>query len=161
MVSISIKDGEEPFCKISPRFEWKEIFEEDQLIKQLFNAKLITHQNYHLEDIIITRRFNSGRVDELEVSLNGQSGKKIINLYANSIRSVFRTPDRNLLLWSTMFDVNINSDGKIVFEGKGFGHGVGLCQWGAIGQSKQGKDYEAILKHYFPGIELGKINDQS
>ena len=63
------------------------------------------------------------------------------------------------MLWSTLFTIEKRSDGNIRFKGKGFGHGVGLCQWGAIEQSQKGIDYKRILEHYFPGTELGKFND--
>ncbi|GMR25560.1 MAG: SpoIID/LytB domain-containing protein [Ignavibacteria bacterium] len=156
---ISIKDGDGPYCKISPRAKWEEVYTEDQFIKQLFNAKLINDKNYNLEDINVNSRFNSGRVNELEILLNGQDGKKEIKIYGNEIRSIIRTPEKNLMLWSTMFNIKVNGNGNIIINGKGYGHGVGFCQWGAIGQSRQGRDYEIILKHYFPGTELGSIND--
>jgi len=156
---ISIKDGDGPYCKISPRAKWEEVYTEDQFIKQLFNAKLINNKNYNLEDININSRFNSGRVNELEIILNGQDGRKEIKIYGNEIRSIIRTPKKNLMLWSTMFNIKMNRNGNIIINGKGYGHGVGFCQWGAIGQSRQGRDYETIIKHYFPGTELGRIND--
>jgi stage II sporulation protein D len=157
----SVKDGGEPYCNISPRFEWKEVYTEPQFIKQLYNAKLIDNKNYSIEDIRIESRFESGRVNDLEITLDSRSGGKEIHLYGNEIRSKIRTPDRNLSLWSTMFDVNVNGNGYISFTGKGFGHGVGLCQWGAIGQSRQGIDYKNILEHYYPGTVLGRINDKN
>lgn len=40
------------------------------------------------------------------------------------------------------------------FRGGGFGHGVGMCQYGAIGQAKAGRDHPAILTHYYPGSRL-------
>ncbi len=60
-----------------------------------------------------------------------------------------------------MFNVKVNGSGNINFTGKGFGHGVGLCQWGAIGQSRLGIDYINILEHYYPGTVLGRINDKN
>lgn len=44
----------------------------------------------------------------------------------------------------------------LTVRGKGWGHGVGLCQYGALELARQGKDYTAILKHYYPGIRLEK-----
>jgi stage II sporulation protein D len=41
--------------------------------------------------------------------------------------------------------------------GQGHGHGVGLCQWGARGQGAAGKDFRAILAHYYPGSELASL----
>jgi stage II sporulation protein D len=43
-----------------------------------------------------------------------------------------------------------------VLRGRGWGHGVGMGQWGAFGQAKRGVDYDAILAHYYPGTVLGK-----
>ena len=45
-----------------------------------------------------------------------------------------------------------------VFHGKGYGHGVGMSQWGAQGMAQQGKNYEQILKHYYTGIRIETIN---
>jgi len=44
-----------------------------------------------------------------------------------------------------------------VFRGGGWGHGVGLCQTGAIGRAEAGQDYRAILRHYFNGAEVARI----
>ena len=79
-------------------------------------------------------------------------------LYGNEIRSRIRTAKKNRMLWSTLFEVE-RSGSDIIIKGKGFGHGVGLCQWGAIGQSRQGKSYKQILEHYFPGTETGRLYD--
>ena len=43
---------------------------------------------------------------------------------------------------------------RVVFEGRGHGHGVGFCQWGAKGQAEAGRSREEIIRHYFPGVEL-------
>lgn len=56
-------------------------------------------------------------------------------------------------LKSTWFDVH-EDGGNVVLEGRGFGHGVGLCQEGAMNMAKQGYSYEQILKFYFTDIEL-------
>ena len=42
-----------------------------------------------------------------------------------------------------------------VLAGGGWGHGVGMSQWGAFGQAKAGRDYRSILAHYYPGTTLG------
>ena len=44
-----------------------------------------------------------------------------------------------------------------IFEGAGFGHGVGMCQTGAIGMAEGGESYRAILRHYYPGSHIGKL----
>lgn len=49
-------------------------------------------------------------------------------------------------------------DEQIVFKVQGFGHGVGLSQTGADALAKQGYSYKDILKHYYTGIEITKLN---
>ncbi len=61
--------------------------------------------------------------------------------------------------WFTI-ERTFDRDGKVrqfIFTGRGWGHGVGMCQVGAIGFAKQGKDYKSILKHYYTGIQIQKL----
>lgn len=46
---------------------------------------------------------------------------------------------------------------KVVFKGRGCGHRVGLCQWGAYGMTKEGWNYKRVLDFYYPGISIKKI----
>jgi len=63
---------------------------------------------------------------------------------------------RNILgLRSADFDIEYTDSG-IIFTTRGYGHGVGLSQYGANGMAKNGYNYEAILKHYYPGVSLVK-----
>ena len=57
---------------------------------------------------------------------------------------------------STNFTYSINEN-TIVFECKGYGHGVGMSQWGANIMAKEGKSYDEILKHYYTGINIGYL----
>ena len=58
---------------------------------------------------------------------------------------------------STNFKITYNPKTNLVdIETIGYGHGVGMSQWGANGMAKNGKDYEAILKHYYTGVEIGQ-----
>jgi stage II sporulation protein D len=154
----SVVDGSKPYCKISSRYEWKETYSENQFIDKLYNSGVISSINYEVDDISVSSKFESGRVNELEIILRGDAGRKEILLYGNEIRSRIRTSDKNRLLWSTLFDVE-RSGSNIIINGRGFGHGVGLCQWGAIGQSREGISYKQILAHYFPGTETGRLYD--
>ena len=155
---VSVEDGSQPYCKISTRYKWNETYTESQFIEQLYESGVINSINYELEDIDIRSRFESGRVNELEIILNGDNGRKDIILFGNDIRSSIRTSKNNLMLWSTLFDIE-RSGSDIILNGRGFGHGVGMCQWGAIGRSRQGINYEQILAHYFPGTETGSLYD--
>ena len=59
------------------------------------------------------------------------------------------------LLKSSHLSVSI-VDGTATFTGQGFGHGVGMCQYGAETMARAGADYEQILRWYYPGVELVK-----
>ena len=56
----------------------------------------------------------------------------------------------------TPANTGVNENGVFVFEGRGYGHGLGMSQWGAQGMAKAGFSYEEILAHYFPGTTLQK-----
>ena len=43
--------------------------------------------------------------------------------------------------------------------GKGYGHGVGMSQWGAYGMAQEGKSAEQIIKHYFQKVEIAQIGN--
>ncbi|HEY8211542.1 MAG TPA: SpoIID/LytB domain-containing protein [Myxococcaceae bacterium] len=60
-------------------------------------------------------------------------------------------------LKSLDFAVDGQADGALQISGKGYGHGAGLCQWGAKAYADQGLDYRAILRHYYPGTELQQL----
>jgi len=79
---------------------------------------------------------------------------------AVEINGRFRMPVRTFrraigadLLKSPCFTVRAE-DGEFVFEGRGHGHGVGLCQWGARGLAEAGRSWQDILSYYYPGARL-------
>ena len=56
-------------------------------------------------------------------------------------------------LKSNCFECRKRGD-TLVFRGSGFGHGVGMCQWGAMGMAASGYSSKAILEYYYPGAEI-------
>jgi stage II sporulation protein D len=87
----------------------------------------------------------TGRVKEVEFSSNPSR----VSLEAKELRQ--RLGWRRLP--STDFTVKIE-DGNMVFEGSGFGHGVGLCQWSSQEMALEGKSYKEILSYFYPGTEI-------
>ncbi len=68
----------------------------------------------------------------------------------------------DLILPSANFDVELKRNGqgnltRVIFKGKGYGHGVGMCQCGAIGRARQGLRFDAILTHFYTGVEIKKL----
>ncbi|NNJ52851.1 MAG: SpoIID/LytB domain-containing protein, partial [Ignavibacteriaceae bacterium] len=127
-----IEDGISPNCKISPKFEWRESYSADDIISRLKKWSFIKNGKFRLRDVYIASRFSSGRVKEMVFELIDEYSDEIkISIYGNQIRSVIRTANNKRILWSTFFDISLIKN-VIKIEGNGFGHGVGLCQYGAI-----------------------------
>ena len=153
-----VKDGDVPYCSIAPRFEWEERYTQSVFIDRLKSAGLIDNVNFIVGDVEVASRFESGRVNELRITLKSDVAEdKVVSVYGNNIRSVIRTANNKGILRSNLFDISMDN-GDIVIKGKGYGHGVGLCQWGSIYLSQNGWNYKAILNHYFPGTQIGKIH---
>lgn len=97
----------------------------------------------------------SGRVVRLGVL---REGEEDLELTGDALRSVLRFRDpsgrvRNLP--STRFEVEpVGEDGRIRIRGSGWGHGVGMCQWGAMGLAREGRSFEEILGRYYPGTRV-------
>jgi stage II sporulation protein D len=76
------------------------------------------------------------------------------------VRQVLRpAPDR--YLGSAAFQLHVTKRGdqvtQLVAAGAGWGHGVGLCQWGAVGRARAGQGYKKILETYFPGTTIARL----
>ncbi len=148
-----------PWCIISPRFTWTESWTREGLIailsRTLPSLGISTTPLATLTDIRITGRTPSGRVASLE--LVGRSSR--VTLSGQTIRRAL-APQGTGMLRATDFTVTLGRGGgqltRIDLRGRGNGHGVGLCQWGAIGRARAGQDYQTILSSYFPGTSLGE-----
>lgn len=103
-----------------------------------------------LYDVRIKRKGYSRRAVELEIF--GSNGTKVLK--GGKIRSALRLKEQ-------LFVINkrYGSSGHVAsynFTGRGWGHGVGMCQYGAYGLAKMGIKYDAIIKHYYTGVDLSK-----
>lgn len=154
----SVKDGNSANCKISPRFDWQETLSVELIIKRLIETNYISNKNSTIKDIRIVSRFKSGRVNELKITVIENKKSKEVSLFSNNIRFVLKNSKGNMLP-SSNFDVQKQSGDKYIFKGKGFGHGVGMCQWGSIKLSKEGANFKEILNFYFPKTEIKRIYD--
>ena len=126
---------------------------------------------YGMEELseLISRRsgFRIGLLQDLEPLERGASGRIIKLRIVGSERTLIVGKEleiRRILseshLKSSAFDVTFE-EGKVVIEGSGWGHGVGLCQIGAAVMASEGCTYREILNHYYPGTELTDIYEQN
>jgi stage II sporulation protein D len=111
-----------------------------------------------LRDVKIRRRGPSDRVIALEVETT--TGR--FRVERDAIRWTLRRPESGSpALKSTAFDVDVKrSKGRVtrvVVNGRGYGHGVGLCQAGAVAMSRLGRSYRDILHHYYSGVEIRRV----
>jgi len=131
------------FSKAMPNGTWTKKISIRQLEKNLnkrgFNFKSI----YALEPVKIGE---SGRV--LTIKVKAINGEKILRTYS--------TVRRAANLYDILFKVK-KVNGYFVFEGGGFGHGVGYSQWGGQKMAKDGYKYDEILKFYYNQVVLKKL----
>lgn len=128
---------EDNYCARSPKLLWSY-----QLPRAQFQKILSIGQ---VTAVTTVPLFDSPRVDT--VVMETTSGTKDVK--ATDLRRYLGYSN----LKSTWFEVKL-AGGNIVFTGRGYGHGVGMCQWGAKGMADEGRPYTDILKFYYPEAEL-------
>jgi stage II sporulation protein D len=146
------------YCSISPRFHWRDEWSGDALqailTRTLRDAGLLTAGRLgRIRDVSAVGRTASGRVAQLSIATS--YGEIIVD--GPRIRRVLETTSGDILR-STVFQLSVSGQGgqltRLVADGMGAGHGVGMCQWGAVGRARAGQNYREILAAYYPGTDL-------
>jgi stage II sporulation protein D len=148
------------YCDGAPRFTWTRTLDAATL-----NAAIAQYLAAYVnvpgkkpgvvEAVSVASHTPSGRVGTLTVTTD--RGNFVLR--GNDIRFVLRKPGGEILE-STYFSVATapapdGSLARLTLHGMGYGHGVGMCQWGAIGRARAGQDFRAILQAYYPGTAIG------
>jgi stage II sporulation protein D len=148
------------YCDQAPRFRWTRVIAGDEL------RELVGRYVRNLPggaggvgavtNVSVTTVTPGGRVGTLTVDTD----KGRWSLRGNEIRSALRSPGGELL-YSTYFSVDVATGRRgvetLTLRGGGNGHGVGMCQSGAIGRARAGQDFRTILRTYYPGTTVGTI----
>jgi stage II sporulation protein D len=111
----------------------------------------LEQQGYRPGDILdmaIRGLTSAGRVREVVI----RSTRGRLLMPAASLRAALG----NDLIPSVFFELAMDGD-DAVFSGRGNGHGIGLCQWGAEYMARKGADFRGILSHYYPGTGLARM----
>jgi stage II sporulation protein D len=135
----SVKDS---YCSTSPSAYWKKEIPQETWLGYLKKYKL--------------------PVDDLSCMtscLNFQQPSRQACITSCNQSVYLKNLRQDMKLKSTFFSVTPGELNTVILSGRGFGHGVGLCQEGAMKMSKLGFTYEQILKHYFTDISVVKYND--
>ncbi len=145
-----------PFCNTAEQFESKE--EEQKVLQQVLNDYDLetrnfydwtaTYENSDIKEIIPLERGKSGRLWKIKIVYK-DGCEEIVGKELEIRRRLSDTH-----LYSSWFNVRKTEFGKFTLEGRGWGHGVGLCQIGAAVMAAKGYKYEEILLHYFPKSQI-------
>ena len=149
------------YCDSSPRFSWTQSYDAAGLravMEKYLAAYTKAPKNGlgKITDIREQGRTPSGRIAALTVQTESGS----YTLRGNDIRFVLRDP-KGAILNSTFLSFTRETSGgevsSLTVSGRGYGHGIGMCQWGAIGRARAGQNYRTILETYYPGTTIGRI----
>lgn len=161
-VSDRIPGSGRYYCDIAPRFYWERSLtggELDAVVARYLDAyvRVPAGGAGAVRSVRVAGRTPSGRVRELQLGTTVGD----FSLRGNDSRSVLRTTAGELLP-SSYFSVATEAGpagtiARLVVRGNGYGHGVGMCQWGAIGRARAGQNARSILSVYYPGTTIGPV----
>ena len=137
-----LRSVDDPYTAGSPYERWTRSLPLSQLEAALRRGGVAIRELRGLE---VAETSPSGRA--LTVRLAGADG--VVELTGHRLRTLVG-PD---VIRSTLFQVRVR-EGMAEFEGRGWGHGVGLSQWGARGMALRGWDFVRILQHYYTGVQV-------
>lgn len=137
-----LKSIDSPGEENAPKYESEINIKKSQFINVVnnFNHEAKLDKN-NVNNINVVSRTEGEGVKEIQlgnIKIDGVKFRKLFNLN------------------STDFNIEITSD-SVKVKCKGYGHRVGMSQWGANAMAKEGKSYEDILKHYYSGVEIDKV----
>lgn len=160
---ISVEDVDprtgQAWDRASSRFTWTERWSGAQLVSVLNRTladSLRGRRIREIEDMDVVSRTTSGRVRALRIDTDAGT----FTVGRDRVRWIL-APARGGILNSSKFDVRLERSGGlvtgIVAEGGGWGHGIGMCQVGAMARARAGQDYRTILDAYYPGTRLERM----
>jgi len=122
-------------------------------LQRALDGDPVTRVGSRLRDVAIVERDSTGRATQVRID-----GARSVAVTGDVFRAVVARAFGPRALRSTRFAVTRTSQ-EFSFEGRGFGHGVGLCQTGALGRAARGDSARAILAHYYPGTVATRLGE--
>ncbi len=139
--------NDEKYCSLSPHFKWENSIPL-KITEELLKKDPLLDSKGNLQNIQVADHEEGGRAFTLAIE-----GKRNLTVAVLPFLSLIGKYLGWGILKSNWFEVEL-INGDLHFKGRGFGHGVGFCQWGAKGMAESGKKFDEILFHYFPGTSL-------
>lgn len=131
------------FCRISPHWRWQAYFPNRDILR-----------------VLQARGYKATKIKRIRVADKAGAGT-VLWLEVDTDAADFRVRGADLRTWlgardlkSVQFTRVVKTQGGWEFHGRGYGHGVGLCQWGARAQAQKGRAYDKILDFYYPGSSI-------
>ncbi len=146
----------DPYCARDERFFWTFTADKQQVIRALNKMNTPIAEEREIKSIRVHRRTGSGRAKEILINFEG--GSELV-VEGNRFRIAMDPKQLKSLLISKIVTQSREGEVKFIFYGRGYGHGVGMSQWGAKGMAEQGFDYQRILEHYYRGTQIGIVWD--
>ena len=137
-----------PYCQGSKFYRWRQEFSAEEIRSRLAKKKTVTGR---IQSLAPDRIDPSGRPRFFVV--RHEEGE--VSVPANDFRLAVG-PDR---MRSTQVKIT-PKEGGFIFEGKGWGHGVGLCQFGTKQLAELGYRYQEILRYYYPGSQITRLKER-
>ncbi|HQO04226.1 MAG TPA: SpoIID/LytB domain-containing protein [Spirochaetota bacterium] len=135
-----------PFCKESPKYSWHDDLSVDEIkhalrkeYNEISRIKGVSFKKINGRVVSVVVRHDNGRI-----KLTGNQFRLLVS--PRRIRSLYFTAKK--------------TKQGLAFNGHGWGHGVGMCQYGAKGMAEKGVQYKDILKYYYTGIDIVNINNK-
>src|SRR5687768_3748867 len=160
-VSDRIPGTDRFYCDPSPRFSWTQTWDKAAL-RAVLEKYLPTYTAApktgigRITAITEQGRTASDRIRVLRITTDGGT----YDLRGNDTRFVLRNPQGSILNSTYFRHVTTTDNGEVsslTVTGRGYGHGIGMCQWGAIGRARAGQDFRTILETYYQGARVGRI----
>ena len=145
------------YCKNSPHYEWTKKMSKKEFFAHLRNRLRKININVTADELIHSFKLKRNRRSKRVTHFILVTSKNEYTIPTYRLRTLFGQPgDPGGLLKSTYVYIKTKSD-EVIIEGRGFGHGVGMCQFGALEMASQGKNYRQILYHYYRGTRIRKM----
>ena len=157
--SDRIPGSDRHYCDASNRFNWNVAWTGDELARVLARhvPAFASLSDRRVQAVELLGRTPNGRVDRLRITMGGRS----VEIRGDSVRWALRPDGERILNSALLYDVDTRVEGGVVqhlhVRGGGWGHGVGMCQFGAMGRARHRQTYRQILAAYYRDARLERV----